>query len=90
MVITAPPLQLPKLCLHEFPLLTSDRQQSRDALQTSILLIFKDHLVNRLNQTGNEMMCLRANLVERYLCSIRQSIESLTRLGKDWAAVLLA
>ena len=50
--------------------------------------IFQNHPVNRRNQTGDEMMCRRGNLVERHFCSIRQSIESLTRLGKDWTLML--
>ena len=56
LVNTARPL-LPKLRLHKFSLRASSQQQSRNALQTSILWIFHDPPVNSLNQTGNEMMC---------------------------------
>ena len=69
LVNTARPL-LPKLRLHKFSLWASSQQQSRDALQTSILWIFHDPPVNSLNQTGNEMMCYSGIPVERHLCRI--------------------
>ena len=72
---------------HKFPLQTTDKQQSRNALRSSHLLIFQDHSVNRRNLTGDEM-CRRENIVEHYLCSTRQSIKGLTRLGKDWTLML--
>ena len=68
-VNTAHPL-LPKLRLHKFSIRASSQQQSRDALQTSILWIFHDPPVNSLNQTGNEMMCYSGIPVERHLCRI--------------------
>ena len=50
--------------------------------------MFRDHPVNRPNSTGNEMMCSIGILVERHLSSIRQPIEGLMCLGKDWALML--
>ena len=73
---TAPP-QLPERHLHKVPLRTSGQQQSRYALRSSILRMFRDHQVNRLNRTGNEMMC-----------SIRRQMEDLMRSGKDWTLML--
>ena len=47
--------------------------------------------MNCLNQTGDEKMCCRGNLVERDLLDtgiILPSIESLSRLGKDLMLML--
>ena len=84
MNIAPPPL--PEEHLHKFSLRASGQLQSRFALRTSILRMFRYHRVGPLNPT--EMMCHRAIRVEHCLCSIRRLIEGLMRLGKDWTLML--
>ena len=82
-----PTPQLTELHPHKFSLRTSGQQHSRDVLRFSILWMFQDHPVNRLNQTGDDMMCC-SGILEHYLCWMCRPIEGLMRLGKDWIQML--